>query len=116
VIFLNHQDYNFQVGSLVLVHNSHIKKELNHKTKPQFLGPMVIVHWTQGGTYILAQLNGTISRLQYAVFQVILYLARFLDCIPVIYLMDEAELEDVQICSESFPLADEPSKDMAFNE
>jgi len=30
--------------------------------------------------------------------------------------MDEAELEDVQIHSESFPLADEPPKDMAFNE
>jgi len=41
------KDYDFQVGSLVLVHNSYIEKELNHKTKPQFLGPMVVVHWTQ---------------------------------------------------------------------
>ena len=74
---------------------------------------MVIVHWTQGGAYILAELNGAISRLQYAAFQVIPYLARFPDCIPVTSLMDEAKLEDVQICSESFPPADEPSEDMA---
>jgi len=52
------QDYDFQVGSLVLFCSSHIKKELNHKTKPHFLGTMVIVHWKKGGTYILAKLNG----------------------------------------------------------
>jgi len=56
------------VGSLVLVCNSHIKKELKCKTKPQFLGPMVIIHQTQGGVHILAELNGTVSRLQYATF------------------------------------------------
>ena len=110
------QDYDFQVGSLVLVCNSCIKKELNHKAEPWFLGPMVVVHQTQGGTYILAELNGAISRLQYAMFQVIPYLARFPDCIPVTSLMNEAELEDVQIHSESFPPADEPSEDVAFDE
>src|SRR5882724_11630747 len=57
------QDYDFPVGSLVLVRNSHIEKELNRKTKPRFLGPMVVVHWTQGGAYILAELNGAVSRL-----------------------------------------------------
>jgi len=30
--------------------------------------------------------------------------------------MDEVKLEDVQIHSESFPLADEPSEDGVFNE
>jgi len=30
--------------------------------------------------------------------------------------MDKAKLEDVQIRLESFPLADEPSKDRVFNE
>jgi len=57
------QEYHFDVGSLVLVHNSRIKKELNRKTKPHFLGPMVVVHRTKGGAYILAELNGAISRL-----------------------------------------------------
>src|SRR5882724_3262348 len=110
------KDYDFQVGSLVLVHNSYIEKELNHKTKPQFLGPMVVVHWTQGGAYILAELNGIISRLQYAVFWIIPYLARFPDSIPVTTPMDEAKMEDVQIHLESFPLAYEPSEDVAFDE
>jgi len=30
--------------------------------------------------------------------------------------MDEAELEDVQIHLESFPLADDPSEDVTFDE
>jgi len=38
----------------------------------------------------------------------------FPDCIPVVSLMDEAKLEDVQIHSESFPTADEPSEDGVF--
>ena len=41
------QEYDFDVGSLILVRNSCIKKELNHKTKPHFLGPMVVVHHTK---------------------------------------------------------------------
>src|SRR5882724_4334306 len=57
------QDFYFEVGSLVLVCNSRIEKELNRKTKPCFLGPMVIVHRTKGGAYILAELNGAVSRL-----------------------------------------------------
>ena len=57
------QEYDFEVGLLVLVCNSRIEKELNRKTKARFLGPMVVVHRTKGGAYILAELNGTISRL-----------------------------------------------------
>jgi len=77
---------------------------------------MVVVHQTQGGAYILAELNGTVSRLQYATFCIIPYLARFPDHILLTALMDEAKLEDVQICSESFPPADDPSEEVSFDE
>jgi len=55
-------------------------------------------------------------RLRYATFCIIPYLARFPDRILVTALMDEAELEDVQIHSESFPPADDPSKEVTFDE
>src|SRR5882724_2319448 len=109
-------EYDFEVGSLVLVYNSCIEKELNHKTKPHFLGPMVVVHHTKGGAYILVQLNGAISRLQYAAFRIIPYLARFPDHIPVTSLLDDAELEDIQLRSESFPPADELPDDTLFDD
>src|SRR5882724_5704062 len=62
------QDYEFLVGSLVLVCNSCIKRELNQKTKPHFLGPMVVVHCMKGGAYILAKLYGAASKLRYSAF------------------------------------------------
>ena len=110
------QDYDFQVGSLVLLCNSHIEKELNCKTKHFFLGPMVIVHQTKGGTYILGELDGAVSRLCYAAFQVIPYLLRFPDNVQVASLLDEAKLEDIQLWSEGFPLADHPSNDPPFDD
>jgi len=76
---------------------------------------MVVVHNNQGGAYILAELNGTISRLHYTAFQTIPYLARFSDHIPVTSLLDNAGLEDIQLCSEGFPLADELPNNPPFN-
>src|SRR5882724_9975062 len=92
------------------------KRNLTARQSLVSLVPMVIVHRMQGGAYILAELNGAVSRLQYAAFHIIPYLAMFPDCMPVTALMDEAELEDVQIHSESFPLADDPSEGVTFNE
>src|SRR5882724_4756979 len=110
------QDFDFEIGSLVLVHNSRVEKELNLKTKPRFLGPMVVVHHTKGGAYILAELNGAVSRLRYAAFWVIPYLARFPDWIPVTSLLDDVELEDVQLHSESFQPTDELADHHLFHD
>ena len=96
------QDFDFPVRSLVLICNSHIEKELNHKTKTHFLCPMVVVYCMRGGAYILAKLNGAVSRLQYAAFRVIPYLERFLDHIQVTSLLDHTELEDVQLVQKIF--------------
>ena len=37
------KDFNFRPGSLVLVRNTRVEKELNRKTKPRYLGPMVVL-------------------------------------------------------------------------
>jgi len=114
--FSSIQDYDLLIGSLVLVCNSYIEKELNQKTKPHFLGPMVVVHCIKGGAYIVAELNGAASKLRYAAFRVIPYLVRFPDCIPVTSLLDETELEDLQFHSKGFPPSDDPSDGLAFDD
>jgi hypothetical protein len=44
---------------LVLVHNSRIKRELNRKTKPRYIGPCKVIKKTLGGSYALKELDGT---------------------------------------------------------
>jgi hypothetical protein len=70
------KDYNFQPGSLVLVRNSRIENELNWKTKPRNMGPMVVLCRTTGGSYMLAELDGVVSNLQFATFRLVPYHAR----------------------------------------
>ncbi|KIJ10571.1 hypothetical protein PAXINDRAFT_16410 [Paxillus involutus ATCC 200175] len=42
--FKNHiKDYNFMPRSLVLMRNTRVEKELNRKTKPCYLGPMLVI-------------------------------------------------------------------------
>jgi hypothetical protein len=66
--------YQFAPGDLVL--NSCIEASLDQKTKPQWIGPMVIVRQTTHGAYILAEMDSTISKLRFAAFHVIPYHAR----------------------------------------
>jgi len=63
---------------LFLVRNSCVEKELNHKTKAQYLGPMVVVHWTKGGAYVMAEMDRAVLKLRYATFRIVPYLPQSL--------------------------------------
>ncbi|EJU02689.1 hypothetical protein DACRYDRAFT_32542, partial [Dacryopinax primogenitus] len=66
-------DYDFKPGTLVLICNTQIEKELDQKSKPQFLGPMVVVTHTARGSYVIANLDGAILKAQIVQFQVYPY-------------------------------------------
>ena len=67
---------SLQQGDLVLVRNSIIERELNKKTKPRYLEPFQIVRQTKGGSYVLQELDGTVSRSGIAAFRLIPYKSR----------------------------------------
>jgi hypothetical protein len=72
--------------------NSSIESDLGRKSKPRYFGPMVIIHQTRGGAYRLAELDGAVSKLCYAAFCLIPYLARSRAFIPVTRILDRQDL------------------------
>ena len=77
-------------GDLVLVRNTRVEKELDRKTKPRYLGPFEVVRRTAGGSYVLKELDGTISKRGVAAFRLLPYHSR--DGKPI--LPDKLPLDD----------------------
>jgi len=66
-------NYDFGTGELVLVLNKKIKPDVGRKGKPRYFGPMVVVKRLQSSTYLLVEVNGTVSHLKFAAFWLIPY-------------------------------------------
>jgi hypothetical protein len=58
------------------VRNTRVEKELDRKTKPRYLGPFEVVRRTTGGSYVLKELDGTISKRGVAAFRLLPYHSR----------------------------------------
>ena len=85
------KDHDFTPGSLVLLRNTRVKMELNRKTKPRYLGPYVIIRRTQGGSYVVSELDGSISKIRVAAFRLIPYFPRSDPTESISKLLKEAE-------------------------
>ena len=83
-------DFDFQPGALVLIRNSRFEEALNRKTKPRYVGPMVVVRKTIGMSYVVAELDGTQSQLRVAGYRLIPYFPRTATLEP----LDEASCEE----------------------
>jgi len=66
-------NYDFGTEELVLVLNKKIEPDVGRKGKPRYFGPMVVVKRLQSGAYLLAEVNGAVSRLKFAAFWLIPY-------------------------------------------
>ena len=66
--------------------------------KPHYLGLMVVLRRTTGGSYLLAELDSAISHLRYAAFRLLLYYPRTHIAILVMDLtgLNDQELDDFE--------------------
>ncbi|KAJ3564557.1 hypothetical protein NP233_g8218 [Leucocoprinus birnbaumii] len=83
------KDFNFGDGDLVLVRNSRFDGDIGGKTKPRYFGPMVVVRRTKGGSYVLAEMDGTMSKLRFGARRLIPYHARDRRSVPLTRLIDD---------------------------
>jgi hypothetical protein len=106
----NIKSHNFQPGAYVLVCNSKVEYKLSKKTKLCYSGPMVVVRRMKGGSYMLAKLNGAISKLQFTTFRIIPYYLRCDECISVTEMMgvDDKSIDKLEVSKTIEPDEDNP--------
>jgi hypothetical protein len=86
------KDFNFAPGSLVLVRNTRIENDLSRKMKPRYLGPLLVVRRNRNNAYVLAELDGSVHKLPFAGFRLILYFPRSCTIIPVTSIVDSDDI------------------------
>ena len=81
---------------MVLVLNKWIKPKIGRKYKPRYFGPITVVWRSRNGAYILAEVNGTVSRLKFAAFRLIPYCPRSRKYLEITEFVDQRDLEGVE--------------------
>ena len=73
---LRQEDY--EPGALVLIRNNPIENTMSieRKTTDRYMGPYQVVRRTQGGSYVLEEMNGNVLRHTTAAFRLIPYIRR----------------------------------------
>ncbi|KZT31425.1 hypothetical protein SISSUDRAFT_961052, partial [Sistotremastrum suecicum HHB10207 ss-3] len=70
------QDFDFPPRSLVLVRNVTIDSDISRKYAKRYNGPYIVVKRWPHGSYTLAELDGTISRLRFSANRLVPYHTR----------------------------------------
>ena len=88
------KDFDFKKGDLVLLRNSRIEESLNRKTKPCYIGPMLVVRKKKNASYVIAELDSAQSQQHVAGFCLVPYFPRHRTKVPIVSNIPDEDQDD----------------------
>lgn len=111
------KDFNFEPGDLVLVRNTTVEKSLNTKMATRYMGPMIVIRRTKGGSYLCCELDGSMFHGKIGQFRVIPFEQRTSITLPenIMELIDLSNETLDELAEEDEEKDEYHGKDMQFH-